>query len=148
LVPGERLGEAVRVKSGEPIPSQKKHVDLLAQSRFPKELGTYNRAYRKWVPGFTEAVMSWFDPNLGYLCYHTASSKGSNPGYPDIHCIHEPSGKEVWSELKIETGKVSQDQRRWLYALAKKHFHVYVWWPSDENEIMSVIQGIHDKWMK
>lgn len=137
----------MRVKTGEPIPTQKKEVDLLAQHKFPKEIGSFDRVRHVWVPGFTEAVMSWFDASLGYLCYHTAKSKGSNYGYPDLHCVHEPSGREVWAELKIETGKVDTNQKRWLYALSLRHYHVYVWFPSDEKEIMAVIQGIHDTWL-
>lgn len=70
--------------------------------------------------------------STGWLTYHTLRSKGSRSGYPDRTLVRE---RVVFAELKAEKGKLSDDQRDWMTALAKAGAEVYLWRPSDLDEI-------------
>jgi Holliday junction resolvase len=48
----------------------------------------------------------------GWLYYHTHDSRRSDSGFPDVICIRH--GRIVVFELKIQKGKVSMEQLRWL----------------------------------
>lgn len=50
------------------------------------------------------------------LIYHTRTSVGSAPGYPDLHLLH-PAGISMFVELKSQKGKLTQPQNDWLAAL-------------------------------
>lgn len=86
-------------------------------------------------------------PMLGWrLCYHTLRSKGSQSGFPDRVCVRR--GRIIFVELKRElTGKASVDrdrqptehQREWLDALAVAGAEVYLWRPSDLEEIGQIL---------
>lgn len=83
---------------------------------------------------------------LGWtLCYHTLRSKGSQSGFPDRVLVRE---RIIYAELKRElTGKKSEDanrqpspsQREWLDGLASAGAEVYLWRPSDLEEIGLVL---------
>jgi hypothetical protein len=73
---------------------------------------------------------------LGYRRYHTYRSKNSEAGWPDEALVRE---RLILAELKRETGKVSDSQRQWLDALASAGQEVYVWFPSDLDEIGKVL---------
>jgi hypothetical protein len=83
---------------------------------------------------------------LGWrLCYHTLRSKGSQSGFPDRVLVRE---RIIFVELKRElTGKKSEDekrqptehQREWLDGLAAAGAEVYLWRPSDLDEIAKIL---------
>lgn len=75
----------------------------------------------------------------GWMCYHTYDSQKSEPGYPDLHCVHPDRGLSIYVELKTVTGKASQAQVRWLLALQKCGETVYLWSPDDWDEIERVL---------
>ena len=85
-------------------------------------------------------------PMLGWtLTYHTLRSKGSTSGFPDRVLVRE---RVIFVELKRElTGKPSVDrdrqptaaQREWLTALARAGAELYVWRPSDLDEIAQIL---------
>ena len=54
---------------------------------------------------------------LGYLSYHTYSSKRSAPGYPDVTLVHPAGGTLFLLELKRDTEHPTLAQQRWLDAL-------------------------------
>lgn len=79
------------------------------------------------APGLTEEahlqqtreLLAW----LGYFSYHTRRSTGSDPGFPDL-LAYRPAGRTrqarlVGLELKLHGAAPTEDQRRWLQALAE-----------------------------
>lgn len=78
----------------------------------------------------------------GWLVYHPERAQirgawvtpGSN-GFPDLVLAHPKRGV-VFAELKTETGRVSDDQIRWLHALSDAGVEAYVWRPGDWNRIV------------
>lgn len=82
---------------------------------------------------------------LGWETHWTFLSKGSRAGYPDRTCCRD---RIVFAELKRElTGRKSEDanrqptdsQRQWLDRLARAGGEVYLWRPSDLDEIARVL---------
>lgn len=73
---------------------------------------------------------------LGWTTYHTLRSKGSRSGFPDRVLIRD---RAIFAELKTEKGPVSDTQREWLTGLAKAQAEVYLWRPSDLEEIGRVL---------
>jgi hypothetical protein len=47
----------------------------------------------------------------------------------------------IYVELKREGGKPTETQRRWLTALAQAGAEVYLWQPSDLDEVGLVLSG-------
>jgi len=76
--------------------------------------------------------------SLGWLYYHTWRSKFSEPGFPD--CVLVKGGRTIYAELKTEKGKVTTAQQQWLDALAAAGNEVYLWRPSDYEEICGVLE--------
>lgn len=77
----------------------------------------------------------------GWLTYHTLRSKGSRSGFPDRTLVRE---RVVFAELKSETGRPTDEQREWLTALAKAGAEVYLWRPSDLDDIGRVLGHRYD----
>lgn len=76
-------------------------------------------------------------PTLGWrLCYHTLHSKGSQYGFPDRVLVRD---RVIFAELKREQGKPTDTQREWLDALASAGAEVYLWRPSDLDEIAKIL---------
>lgn len=76
-------------------------------------------------------------PNLGWtLTYHTLKSKGSRSGFPDRVLIRE---RVIFAELKREKTKPTEEQVRFLDGLAAAGAEVYLWRPSDLDEIGRVL---------
>lgn len=133
-----RITTDTKISLAKPTAGQ---IDLVADARFPRETKYWDKAYGRKLPGFTEAVISWFGDH--WMCYHTEDSRGSGYGFPDLVCVHL-SGITLYAELKTERGVVKPEQATWLYRLALKNKRVYLWRPSDEREILDLIQAIHD----
>lgn len=68
----------------------------------------------------------------GWMHYHTHDSRKSARGFPDLVFVRE---RVVYAELKSETGKPSDDQVRWLHALAAAGQEVYLWRPRDRATV-------------
>lgn len=72
-------------------------------------------------------------PMCGWrLCYHTLRSKGSQSGFPDRVLVRE---RVIFAELKREKGVPTPAQVDWLNGLAAAGAEVYLWRPSDLDEI-------------
>jgi hypothetical protein len=84
-------------------------------------------------------------PMLGWrLCYHTLRSKGSQSGFPDRVLVLR--GRIIFAELKREkkvATPVSAHQREWLDGLAAGGAEVYLWRPSDLEEIGEILSARH-----
>ncbi len=74
---------------------------------------------------------------LGWTTYHTLRSRGSRAGYPDRTCVRE---RILFAELKREKTKPTPDQVAWLDRLAAAGGEVYLWRPSDLEEI-GIVMG-------
>lgn len=92
---------------------------------------------------FQKAVERWFK-QMGWRTYHTWNSMHSTGGFPDLVAAHEAARRTLFAELKTEKGVVSEEQIRWLTMLANAGHEVYLWRPSDMDEIMTVLQTTHD----
>ena len=78
-------------------------------------------------------------PMLGWrpaLTYHTLRSKGSQSGFPDRVLVRE---RVIFAELKREKGKPTEAQIEWLDGLAAAGAEVYLWRPSDLEEIGRIL---------
>lgn len=67
----------------------------------------------------------------GWLIYHTYFSRGSQPGYPDLHLVHPGLGISIFRELKTQSGQTSAFQKAWLAALTAAGHDAGVWRPID-----------------
>ena len=66
----------------------------------------------------------------GWLCYHTLDSRGSQPGFPDLVCVH-PTRGILYLELKTARGRLSNDQERWLDTITLAGGNAALLRPSD-----------------
>jgi hypothetical protein len=77
--------------------------------------------------------------------YHTVVSRYSKRGFLDWQLLKGPRVLNV--ELKTEEGKVTPQQQEWIdawrvvEAATKGLVQVYVWRPSDYDEVVEVLTG-------
>lgn len=81
---------------------------------------------------------------MGFRCYHTLRSKGSEPGFPDWTLARE---RILFIELKREAGEVSAAQKEWLAALHAAG-EAYVVRPRHFDAIAAVLRarGPIERW--
>jgi hypothetical protein len=70
---------------------------------------------------------------MGWSAYHTYDSRRSAAGFPDLVLVRRP--RVVWAELKSERGRLTDDQRAWIEELRACGQAVFVWRPSNWEEI-------------
>jgi hypothetical protein len=89
---------------------------------------------------------------LGWQSHWAFNSRGSAHGFPDRTLARD---RVIFVELKRElTGKRSEDanrqpsdqQREWLDKLAAAGAEVYLWRPSDLEEIARILSGRWNRW--
>jgi hypothetical protein len=93
---------------------------------------------------FQRDVARWFKQMGGWRVYHTYQSTHSTHGFPDLAFVHSTARISGHSELKTEKGKVTDDQADWLADYADAGELVYLWRPSDIDEIMAFLQHVND----
>jgi hypothetical protein len=71
---------------------------------------------------------------LGWLVYHTYDSRRSEPGFPDLVLVRA-GDRVVFAEIKRETGRLTDDQAQWWWALERAGAEIYVWRPSDWPQV-------------
>ena len=72
---------------------------------------------------------------LNWLTYHTWNSMRSAPGFPDLICVHEETGRMLAVELKRDGKEPTVAQHRWLVAFAGvPGIECYVWKPADWHD--------------
>ena len=74
----------------------------------------------------------------GWRYYHTWRSLHSVSGFPD--CVFVKGKRVIYAELKTEKGKVTPEQQDWLDALTAAGQEVYLWRPSEYEQIEEVLQ--------
>ena len=76
-------------------------------------------------------------PSLGWnLTYHVRYTQGSRPGFPDQVLIRD---RIIFAELKREKGAPTDHQVEFLDGIAKAGGEVYLWRPSDLEEIGQIL---------
>ena len=73
----------------------------------------------------------------GWEYYHTYDSRRSNPGFPDVVMLR--GERLIVAELKVQNGKVSDHQQRWLEKFKLTGVEVYLWRPSDIRDIEEIL---------
>lgn len=70
--------------------------------------------------------------------HHTWTSIHSPRGFPDdVMCRGE---RLIFAELKTTKGKLTPYQSAWIEALTETKAEVYVWRPSDFNNIVEIMR--------
>lgn len=75
-----------------------------------------------------------------WLVFHTYDARRSEPGFPDLVCVHPKHGV-VFAELKMPDGRLSDAQKRWLTALDRAGARPYVWRPNNYRDMEAVARG-------
>jgi len=83
------------------------------------------KTFQTWLVELAEAH--------GWLVYHTYDSRRSQPGFPDLCMVR--GQRIVFAELKSQKGRVAASQQNWLTALGATAVEVYLWRPSDREQI-------------
>lgn len=83
---------------------------------------------------------------LGWRCYHTFDSRGSEPGFPDLVLLRPNSmtgNPLLFAELKTARGKLSSAQEGWLDALERAGQWTFVWRPADwlNGSVEAILRG-------
>lgn len=73
----------------------------------------------------------------GWLVFHPYDSRKSEPGFPDLVCVKD---RVVWVELKVDGGRLSPHQRKWLDKLEAAGEETYVMYPADWDTIKRVFR--------
>ena len=89
---------------------------------------------------------------LGWMVYHAANVKGqlrarTSVGFPDLVIVHQKTGSVLFVECKSENGGLSDDQRRWSYALIKSAGNYYLFRPADwvNGSVESILKTRSEK---
>jgi len=85
------------------------------------------------------ALCAW----LHLRVYHVVRSDKAivtDKGFPDL-VIAGPFGT-VFAELKDQKRKPTKDQIEWLSTLSRTNEHVYLWRPSDWDQIQDILKKV------
>ena len=77
-----------------------------------------------------------------WQCYAIPDSRrASLAGYPDLTMWNVEQKRLIFAELKREKGKLSESQKVVLSELETLGVEVYVWRPSDFDDIIEILKG-------
>ena len=105
---------------------------LVTEKQFQHTVVEYARALGYLV--YHQIDMGRKDPETGRVTF----SRRIGPGFPDL--VIAGHGKVIFAELKAEKGKLTKDQEAWQAVLRVSLKRVYVWRPSDWDEIEEVLK--------
>jgi len=77
-------------------------------------------------------------------CHRPSFSKRIGPGFPDLVLAH-PKGRLIFAELKSQRGAIREAQAHWLEILDQQGREVYLWRPSDMDDIAQILQPVYEK---
>ena len=80
---------------------------------------------------------------LGFLCYHSAYSIGSEPGFPDLTIVGK--GRLWMLELKGPKGRVSERQEAWIETLCQAGIDARIIWPADYDAVMAELMQAYEE---
>ncbi|HET8522263.1 MAG TPA: VRR-NUC domain-containing protein [Thermomicrobiales bacterium] len=75
---------------------------------------------------------------LGYRCYHTTYSIGSDAGFPDLHIVGH--GRQFVFELKGPRGKLRPGQQDWIDAYREAGVDALVIWPDEYDKALDLLE--------
>jgi hypothetical protein len=81
--------------------------------------------------------------HLGYLCYHTHYSIGSEAGFPDLHVIGH--GRQFVFEFKGPKGRISPDQRRWIETYQAIGVDARFVFPGDYETVLAELMQAYEE---
>lgn len=74
-----------------------------------------------------------------FIFYHPLISDGSTAGWPDLVLMNVSERRMFFVELKSERGTLTPAQAAWLEGLRVCGQEVYVWRPSQLQEIAEIL---------
>jgi len=77
---------------------------------------------------------------FGWKISFTWKSYHSPKGFPDLVLCNPGQHRVVFAELKSEKGKLTIEQVEWIDALTHCGQEVYLWRPSDFEEIVAILR--------
>jgi len=77
---------------------------------------------------------------FGWKMYFSWTSIHSPRGFPDLVLAHPSKKHVIFTELKSEKGKVTEEQQEWLDILRQCGQEVYVWRPGDFEQIVEILR--------
>ncbi len=114
-------------------PAQVSRLPRLTEARFMAqvvELARLNQ-WTVWHDAATNA------PRVCYVCHAPTRGPRNTAGLPDLLLVR--ASQLIWAELKAQDGATSAEQRQWIAALRAAGQTVFVWRPSDFDEIERVL---------
>lgn len=75
---------------------------------------------------------------MGWAAYHTYDSRRSDAGFPDLVLVRRP--RVVFAELKSQRGRLRPAQRAWIEELRACGQDVFIWRPSQWQEVERVLR--------
>lgn len=73
----------------------------------------------------------------GWCYFHDNDSRRNIAGLPDLILVRE---RVIYAELKKQDGKLSRKQKEWIARLKNARQEVYVWRPSDFEDIVKILK--------
>lgn len=77
---------------------------------------------------------------LGLKWHHETDSRKTKSGWPDL--VIAGPGAVIFAELKKQNGRVSASQQEWLDKLSGAGARVYVWRPSDWEQVEKTLRNL------
>lgn len=115
-------------------------------STAPRPIASARTEARQQERAFLEEIRTQARA-LGWETYHAFDSRKSEPGWPDLVLVHRRFKMVIFAELKTATGRVSNEQQRWMWALeaiaaeAPGVVYAEVWRPADRARINRLLAG-------
>ncbi len=72
--------------------------------------------------------------------YYQTPVQADGAGFPDLVLVNERKKRTIFAELKSEKGRVTPDEQAWLDALRAAGQAVFVWRPSQFDEICRILE--------
>ena len=78
----------------------------------------------------------------GWLISHPYDSRRSEAGLPDLFMVRE-DGRAICAELKTETGRMTEAQKKWRSIIEKTAIEYYLWRPRHLQRIATILSRIY-----
>jgi hypothetical protein len=111
----------------------------------PKKLTEQEKLLRQISERDWQGHVCKIAASFGWKFYHPPDNRPVNgriqkvvSGFPDL-CLIKGSTM-IFAELKRELGVVSPEQHEWAEAIRNCGIHVYIWRPSDLNQVVEILR--------
>lgn len=114
--------------------------------KLPSNIAPHALAQIPPPPGCDEKVFQAYAVRLGraigWRCYHTRWSMGSDVDYPDLTMVHETQRRQLWLELKKENAKPpTPGQLEWGRIIIASGGEWHWFRPSQWDEVVKILRG-------